>query len=194
MLWKTNHLISSFQTLPFSSTWTKYYGILPHHNQSNLPLLDPTHVVVRQDSMGSCVLWTFWFFYELSGVSEDFIDHLVIYQSYKISKDNFRQHFVYCLTIALFGGQRWCGDKATDNALVRKTMLVGVKLCSNGYNETLSCPYYTQLGLTIHKFLNRHSAQADNFKHYALLMSSNEGKTCHQQCYFLSCGISNHCL
>ena len=36
----------------FSSTWTKSYGILRHHDQSNLLLVDPSNVLVSQDSAG----------------------------------------------------------------------------------------------------------------------------------------------
>ena len=48
----TNHLYDPFKIIPFGRTWTKYYGVFCHHDQSNLPLTDLAHVFVSQDFVG----------------------------------------------------------------------------------------------------------------------------------------------
>ena len=44
----TNHLFSIFKGIPLNRTWTKYYRILHHHEQSNLLLAHPDHVLFSQ--------------------------------------------------------------------------------------------------------------------------------------------------
>ena len=48
----------TFKNIPFCRTWTKYYRILRHLDQLNLPLVDPPRVVFSHECVGWDVLWT----------------------------------------------------------------------------------------------------------------------------------------